>query len=152
MPLPLHYMFGTQPGGIHTHKEKNDTMNHSSDFALKPAAPFWHIHSSLCFLSSVQWWADGWTSETPLRRHLYRQLQPLPQTDGCQEVPELSLNREEKVGTGLFHSLPSADWNIKDIMTHWNPVKIVQLSFAITDLFLSNPSLSSSVRCSQIKP
>lgn len=44
-----------------------------------------------------QWRADGGAGETPLRRHLYRQLQPLPQTDGCQKIPELSLNREEKV-------------------------------------------------------
>lgn len=44
-----------------------------------------------------QWWADGGAGEAPLRRHLYRQLQPLPQTDGCQEIPELGLNREEKV-------------------------------------------------------
>lgn len=40
--------------------------------------------------------ADGGASETSLRRHLYRQLQPLPQTDGGQEVPQLSANGKEE--------------------------------------------------------
>ena len=123
MPLPLHYMFVTLPGGIHTHthththmhthKESTDTMNHGSWAALTlcwnllPSEMWWHLIAS--FFSPTQWWADGGASEAPLRRHLYRQLQPLPQTDGRQEVPELSLNRKEKVGVSppcLHLSLP----------------------------------------------
>lgn len=60
--------------------------------------------SSCILFYSVQWWADGGASEAPLRRHLYRQLQPLPQTNGREEVSELSPNRKEKVGIGPVRS------------------------------------------------
>lgn len=48
-------------------------------------------------LSSTQWWDDGGAGQTPLRRHLHRQLQPLPQTDGREEVSQLGPHGEEKV-------------------------------------------------------
>lgn len=69
-----------------------------------------------------QWWADGGAGEAPLRRHLYRQLQPLPQTDGCQEVPELGLSGEEKVH--VHHTITElASLNFKSAVT---PIRITQ--------------------------
>lgn len=82
----------------HTHTWEDRHVNHTTRAALTlhwNLLPFELQWPSLS--SSVQWWADGGAGEAPLRRHLYRQLQPLPQTDGCEEVSELSLNRKEKV-------------------------------------------------------
>lgn len=94
MPLRLDYMLTIQPGGTHTHVHERES-----------ARPPWlcfgtcvlsELHWPSC-LSSAQWWADGGAGQAPLRRHLHRQLQPLPQTDGREEVSELGPHGEEKV-------------------------------------------------------